>query len=178
MKKKWIVVAVIVLMACVLAGLFLLRGETPTPIPTPTPTSTAPATTPGATPTVGFPGVIEITAEKLAEELMANPNKYKEGTVFQVSGVKIQIMTFLFVKGTFFFGPASATKVPLEEEHLVVIVYVNPESEKESYEAFNALRGGDQAIIRGTYSRFYPPGGSIGGPILKNVSLVSVTPAK
>jgi len=126
-------------------------------------------------PAVGSSGVIKTTAGKLASELAAEHFKYELGTVFQVSGVlKWQKERFPDLGGDvfFFLGPAVQTK----DYPLGVIIKVNMREESELFKALATLEGDREVVVQGTYFTF--DNSYRKGVILKNVSLVSVTPAK
>jgi len=138
-------------------------------------TPTEPATTSATEPAVGSSGVIKTTAGKLASELAAEHFKYELGTVFQVSGVlKWQKERFPDLGGDvfFFLGPAVQTK----DYPLGVIIKVNMREESELFKALATLEGDREVVVQGTYFTF--DNSYRKGVILKNVSLVSVTPAK
>lgn len=80
MKKRWVVITAIVLIVCVPAGIFLYRG-------TQTPTSTPVEPTFSQTPTtMTEPGVVVLTVDELFNQIIQNPNKYRVGTIIQVTG--------------------------------------------------------------------------------------------
>ncbi|MEK7503430.1 MAG: hypothetical protein AAB577_00405 [Patescibacteria group bacterium] len=172
MKKRW---GVIPLIACILAGvIFLFYGRTPSPTLEPTLNQTTPVVinVPTPTPTPTTTGVIEITAEQLAKQLLANPDKYKKGTVFQVSGVLVwnwKTDSPQTQETIFFFGPPAY----VDEDPLGVRVRINW-GEKETIKAFRALNDKDQVVFKGTYYFF----STRSGALFENVSLISVTPAK
>lgn len=94
MKKKiivGIVMLIVLAVTIVSVGVFSRPDTVPTPMPTLTPTAT-PRPTPIASPTA--PQVIEITAQELITQLQANPNRYKKGTIFQITGVIIENVPF------------------------------------------------------------------------------------
>lgn len=143
--------------------------------PAPTPAVPTPVQTPSATTNEPTPsGVIEITAEKLVKELLANPNKYKEGTVFQVSGTLIKYGSG-FGK-SFFLGP---TVKPSSNTELGVEIILDPDKAgaRELSYKLNELNNGDWVVVRGEFMHFNP-NGFRGGALIENVLLVSVTPVK
>lgn len=160
MKKKWVLILIAIAFLAIggAVGYFVSRAGN----------DTAPITTNKPTPAE----VIEITAEKLAKELMANPDKYKEGTVMQVSGPLARIENSLLT--IFFLTPLYT---PSNSGPDVVIVFDQARREdQELYQALKLLNDGDQVIIRGVYSS--PAIKEGGGVYLKKASLVSVTPAQ
>jgi len=172
-----IVIITALLISIITLGIFLAVSagrETPTPVaPTQGPVTSEPATiTPAIeTPTPEtLPGVIEITAKKLLTELLADPEKYKEGTVFQVSGTFVWNLKYSASTYTdFFLGPA----VYNDDIRLAVRICVFYK-EKEAFETFNSINTGDQIVVRGTYVFF----SAQYGISLENCSLISITPAK
>lgn len=185
--KKSAVVSIVVLAVLIVGiafGIFAAvsaRGETnvnnqpnaPAAPVAPTPAAPTPVQTPSVVTNEPAPtGVVEITAEQLIKDLLANPDKYKKGTIFQISGELVwnwKIDDPPNQKTSFFLGPA----VYANNYRLGVYSRVYWE-EKEAIRAFRALNDKDQVVVRGTYYAF----STREGVSLKNCSIVSVTPAK
>lgn len=137
------------------------------------PTAPTPAVpTPAQTPPAPVPaGVIEITAEKLVRNLMANPDKYKEGTIMQVSGTILNSPPF---NGTY-LGPMIKTS---SGARFTVSLVIDPSTfeGQRLYHRLKKLNDGDWVTVRGEFAVWAPR--DTDGAMIENVSLISVTPAK
>lgn len=69
----------------------------PTPVSTPT---AAPAPT-----KVAEPGVVVLTVEELLNQIIQNPNRYKVGTIMQVTGLALDYNGAGLVEDDLFLGP-------------------------------------------------------------------------
>lgn len=180
----WILVIAMVVLTFSVSG-YLMRGrsESPTGIaipPAPTPAQTlapTPITPPVATNKPAPSGVIEITAENLVKEFLANPNKYKRGTVFQVSGVLDWHRKFVEADQStdFFLGPAVDNNLGGVGLGIGVVIHVESRTEMKLLRAFWDINDGDQVVVRGTYYFF---SARSQGVTLEDASLISVTPAR
>lgn len=184
MKKRWVVL-IAILIAGIIVGVFAAvnaGGGTnisqPTPVvSTPTPNQSPPTTTNVTTPATTTPttGIIEITAEKLVRDLIANPNKYQKGTILQVSGTLSKDGSTLL---------DSKIKTSFGTDFYIVIV-MDPLiwQDQKLNNALHNLNIGDQVVVKGTYLMWNPhengvASGILLGVYLENVSLVSAAPTK
>ena len=116
--------------------------------------------------------VVEITAKELITELLANPDRYERGTVFQVSGIFIWELKHPMGNYIDFFIDSEIETS--SGKKLGVSIRVFQHDEEELFKAFNAIKTGDQVVAQGTHVFF----SANQGISLENCSLISVTPAR
>ena len=149
------------------------------PIAPAAPAAPTPVTPPAVTNSPAPSGIIQIAAEELVRQLMTNPNKYQEGTVFQVSG------TLVYYKGAFFLGPMIES-LPLKPEQsqfpnikvkfgVEISFNATQIRDQELRNSLKKLNEGSQVVIQGTYTSWNP---NVDGVYLKKVSLISSAPVK
>ena len=125
-------------------------------------------------------GVIKITVEKLVSDLLIDPNKYKKGTVFQVSGMYWgeKVVSYGDHSVSFYLNPPVQAST---DTNISVEIYIKMEGELELLKTFQAMND-SKVVVRGTYIFFKTNKGGDGKNYavasLEKVSLISATPAK
>ena len=118
--------------------------------------------------------VIEITVEKLVSDILANPNRYKKGTVFQVSGITTGKARLDIPNATtecIWLGPeVNGFYVRCDLE--VSTLSGKPSKDRELAITLKSYPKGTQVVVQGTYDYFYEDQ-YWGGAILEDCSLIT-----